>query len=33
MPFYGEKKELLLFEGCILWGAHVVIPSAYSEAI
>ncbi len=33
IPFFRRREELSLFEGCILWGARVVIPSAYQEAI
>lgn len=32
-PFFKRKEELSIFEGCILWGTRVVIPSAFREAI
>ena len=33
MPFFKEHSKLSLFDGCILWGSRVVIPSAHREAI
>ena len=33
MPFFHRSSELSLFDGCILWGSRVVIPSAHREAI
>ena len=33
MPFFKKRSELSLFDGCILWGSRVVIPSAHREAI
>ena len=32
-PFLNKKDELSLFEGCILWGTRVVVPSAYRDAV
>ncbi len=28
-PFYQRKEELSVFNGCLLWGARVVIPKSY----
>ncbi len=33
MPFFQRNKELSLYEGCILWGARVIVLSALQEAI
>ena len=32
-PFYSKKDELSLHEGCILWGATVVVPASSRDAI
>lgn len=32
-PFFTRRTELSLFEGCILWGSRVVIPSSCREAV
>ncbi len=28
-PFYQRKEELSVLNGCLLWGARVVIPKSY----
>ena len=32
-PFFVKKDELSLYEGCILWGARVVVPAIDHETI
>ncbi len=29
MPFFQRNTELSLYEGCVLWGARVVVPSSH----
>ena len=31
--FYEKRMELSLYEGCLLWGNHVVIPTPCREAV
>ena len=33
MPFFTKRSELSLFDGCILWGTRVVVPSVCRETI
>ncbi len=33
MPFFQRRTELSLYEGCVLWGARVVVPGTFQEAI
>ena len=33
VPLFSRKSELSLYEGCILWGTRVVIPTSCREAI
>ena len=32
-PYFDKKEELSLFEGCLLWGARVVILETCREAV
>ena len=32
-PFFECKLELAVYQGCILWGSHVVIPEDYREHV
>ena len=32
-PFFSRKTELSLYEGCVLWGTRVVIPSPGRKAV
>ena len=32
-PMFPRRAELSLFEGCVLWGTRVVIPSDHREAV
>ena len=32
-PLFLRRAELSLFEGCVLWGTRVVIPSDHREAV
>ena len=31
--FFDKRHELLLYEGCLLWGSRVVVPTVYREAV
>ena len=32
-PYFDKQKELSTFEGCLLWGSHVIIPESCQEAV
>ena len=32
-PYFNKRTELSIFEGCLLWGARVIIPKPYQEAV
>ena len=32
-PFFEQKLKLSVYQGCILWGPHVVIPEDYCEHV
>ena len=32
-PFFNRKDELSLYEGYILWGTRVVVPTAHQDAV
>ena len=32
-PFLSRKTELSIQDGCILWGAHVIIPTTLQERV
>ena len=32
-PYYSRQSELSLYDGCILWGSRVVVPTIYRPAV
>ena len=32
-PFFSKKTELSLYEGCVLWGTRVVVPTPGRKAV
>jgi hypothetical protein len=32
-PYFSRRLELSSYEGCVLWGARVVIPPQGREAV
>ena len=33
LPFFERRDELSLFEGCLLWGARVIVPPPCRDAV
>ena len=32
-PFFNKQQELSLYEGCLLWGTRVIVPSVCRDAV